>query len=64
MGDASSVDVLIQGAGVFDGGGDPSKSADIAIRGDRIVAVGRGLDLRATRAIDARGLAACPGCAT
>jgi N-acyl-D-amino-acid deacylase len=61
MGDASSVDVLIRGAEVFDGGGDPPTSADIAIRGDRIVGVGRDLDLRAARVIDARSLAACPG---
>ncbi len=61
MSDTSRVDILIRGAEVFDGGGGPAAPAEIAIRGDRIVAVGPALGLRATRVIDGRGLAACPG---
>ena len=57
-----TVDILIRGATVYDGGGGPPVEADVAIRGDRIVAVGRDLGPHAaTRVIDARGLAAAPG---
>jgi N-acyl-D-amino-acid deacylase len=57
-----TVDVLIRGAQVFDGGGAPPVEADIAIGGDRIVAVGPDpLSQTARRVIDARGLAAAPG---
>ncbi len=57
-----TVDILIRGAHVFDGGGAPPVEADIAIGGDRIVAVGRDLPPQAARRlIDARGLAAAPG---
>ncbi len=56
------IDILIRGAQVFDGGGTPPLEADIAIGGDRIVAVGRDpLSQTARRVIDARGLAAAPG---
>lgn len=56
------IDILIRGAQVFDGGGTPPVEADIAIGGDRIIAVGRGLSSQAARrVIDARGLAAAPG---
>jgi N-acyl-D-amino-acid deacylase len=57
-----AVDILIRSAQVFDGGGTPSVEADIAIEGDRIVAVGPKTTTRgAHRVIEARGLAACPG---
>jgi N-acyl-D-aspartate/D-glutamate deacylase len=57
-----TVDLLICGARVFDGGGDPPVEADIAVRGDRIVAVGHDVTpATARRVIDARGLAAAPG---
>jgi N-acyl-D-aspartate/D-glutamate deacylase len=56
------IDILICGAQVFDGGGDPPVEADIAIAGDRILAVGPEVaGQSARRVIDARGLAACPG---
>ena len=55
-------DILIRGGQVFDGGGDPPVEADIAIAGDRIVAMGRGLGgPEVRRLIDGRGLAASPG---
>ena len=57
-----TVDILIRGAQVFDGGGTPPVQADIAIGGDRIAAVGRDLSPEAGgRVIDARGLTAAPG---
>jgi N-acyl-D-amino-acid deacylase len=54
-------DILIKGAQVFDGSGGPPVAADIAIQGDRIVAVGAAAASFAHRVIDARGLAAAPG---
>src|SRR5574341_1176657 len=57
-----SVDILIRGGRVFDGGGGPPVEADIAIEGDRIINVGREARAQgAHRIIDGRGLAAAPG---
>jgi len=57
-----TVDLLIRGAWVFDGGGNPPVEANVAVRGDRIVAVGRDVTpATARRVIDAGGLAAAPG---
>ena len=57
-----TVDILIRGGSVFDGGGGPPVHADIAIRGDRIIAVGRDVSPQsAHRVVEARGLAICPG---
>jgi N-acyl-D-amino-acid deacylase len=54
-------DVIIRGGTVYDGSGDKPAVADVAIRGDRIVAVGDLETARAKRDIDARGLAVAPG---
>lgn len=55
-------DLLIRGGDVFDGGGGPARRADVAVKGERIAAVGRDLDpARAARTIDASGLAVAPG---
>ncbi|OGB91319.1 MAG: hypothetical protein A3H39_02220 [candidate division NC10 bacterium RIFCSPLOWO2_02_FULL_66_22] len=57
-----TADLLIRGAWVFDGGGNPPVEANVAVRGDRIVGVGRDVTpATARRVIDARGLAAAPG---
>ncbi len=57
-----TVDILIRGAMVFDGGGGPPLEADVAITGDRIASVGRDIAPHAAkRVLDARGLAAAPG---
>ena len=56
------LDVLITGATVYDGTGRPGRSADIGIRGDRIVLVGRApRGQRATQRIDATGMIVAPG---
>lgn len=55
------VDILIRGGQVADGSGGEPVEADVAIRGDRIVAVGRGLPARGAEEIDARGLLVTPG---
>jgi N-acyl-D-amino-acid deacylase len=53
-------DLVIRGGTLYDGSGGAPATGDVAIRGDRIVAVGR---VRGTgrREIDARGLAVAPG---
>src|SRR5262249_10989786 len=53
-------DVTIQNAIVIDGAGLPAYRADIAIKGDRIAAIGK-LDAKARQTIDARGLTVIPG---
>ena len=54
-------DLLIRGGRIVDGTGNPSFTADVGIRGDRIAAVGRLTDAKATREIDGRGLVVAPG---
>jgi len=56
-----SFDVLIRGGTVYDGTGGPGRRADVAIKGDRIAAVGALDAARAGRVVDARGLAVAPG---
>ena len=54
-------DFLIKNGLVYDGGlGEPVR-ADVAVKGDSIVRVGRSLSGTAARVIDARGLAVVPG---
>jgi N-acyl-D-aspartate/D-glutamate deacylase len=53
-------DILILGGRVLDGAGNPWVAADIAIKGDRIVRVGR-FSAPAARVINARGLYVAPG---
>ncbi|RMD91014.1 MAG: D-aminoacylase [Alphaproteobacteria bacterium] len=54
-------DLLIRGGTVYDGTGAPGRIADIAVRGDRIVAVGDLAEATAQRVVDAHGLAVAPG---
>jgi N-acyl-D-amino-acid deacylase len=56
----ASYDVVIRGGTVVDGTGAPGRVADVAIVGDRIVAVGR-VDGTARREIDATGKVVTPG---
>ncbi len=53
--------LLIKGGTVVDGSGAPAVAADVAVEGDRIVAVGRDLSGEAARTIDATGLMVAPG---
>ncbi len=58
---APDADLVIRNGRVVDGTGGPWFLADVVIRGDAIVAVGRGLATRARREIDATGLVVAPG---
>lgn len=55
------VDLLIKNARVIDGTGTPWFWADVAVGGDRIVAIGRDLDFASQRTIDGSGLTLTPG---
>ncbi|HEU0099386.1 MAG TPA: amidohydrolase family protein [Allosphingosinicella sp.] len=55
-----AVDLLIRGGTVYTGSDAPF-TGDVAIRGDRIVAVGRRLAGPAKRVVDARGMIVAPG---
>ena len=54
-------DVIVRGGTVYDGSGRAPFTGDVAIRGDRIVGVGRTVRGRGATEIDARGLAVAPG---
>jgi N-acyl-D-amino-acid deacylase len=54
-------DVLVRGGTVVDGTGAPGRRADVAIAGDRIVAIGDLGDRRCRGEIDARGKVVAPG---
>src|SRR5688500_17606843 len=54
-------DTLIHGGRVIDGSGRPAFAADVALAGDRVVAVGRLEGAQARARIDATGLVVAPG---
>ena len=54
-------DVIIKGGTVYDGTGAEPRRVDLAIRGDRIAAVGDFKTAKAKTIIDAKGLAVAPG---
>src|SRR5688500_18911638 len=54
-------DVIIRGGFVYDGSGSAPRSADVAIRGDAIAAIGDLRNAEAPRVVDAQGLAVAPG---
>jgi N-acyl-D-amino-acid deacylase len=57
----SLYDVIIRNGLIYDGSGGTPFSGDVAIRGDKIVAIGHLADAKAKVEIDARGLAVAPG---
>jgi len=61
VGRQAAYDLIIRNGHVVDGTGNPWFAADVAVRGDRIVAVGRLAGATAKREIDARGLVVAPG---
>ena len=58
---APEYDLVIWGGSVVDGTGAPSRKADVAVKGARIVAIGSIPPQNGTTAIDATGLVVSPG---
>lgn len=58
---STEFDVLIKGGTIYDGTGRKPIKGDVAILGDRIVAIGKLKNATARNTIDARGLAVAPG---
>ena len=58
---AEELDLLIRQVRLLDGSGNPWRLADIGIKDDKIVRVGRFEDVRATQVIEAQDLYASPG---
>lgn len=54
-------DLIIRGAQVIDGTGQPGFEADVAIEGDRVAAIGNLTGLSARAELDAAGLTLAPG---
>jgi dihydroorotase/N-acyl-D-amino-acid deacylase len=54
-------DLLIRNGTVVDGSGAPRYRADVGVKGDRIVRIGKLRNARATREIDATGMVVAPG---
>ncbi|MCZ6795231.1 MAG: D-aminoacylase [Planctomycetota bacterium] len=54
-------DLILEGGRIVDGSGEASFAGDVALRGDRIAAVGKLPHRRARRTIDCRGLVVAPG---
>jgi len=54
-------DVIIKGGTVYDGTGEKSRVIDVALRGDRVAALGNFSADQAKTVIDAKGLAVAPG---
>jgi N-acyl-D-amino-acid deacylase len=58
---AVEADLVLRGATLYDGSGRPGVVGDLAIRGDRIVAVGQFTVRGSPRILDGTGLVAAPG---
>jgi N-acyl-D-amino-acid deacylase len=58
---AIEADVVIRGATLYDGSGAPGVPGDLAVRGERIVAVGRFTVAGKPRILDGKGLVVAPG---
>jgi len=59
-GEAAAYDILFRGGWIVDGSGNPRWRGDLAIRGDRIAAMGR-LEATARETLDVAGLVVSPG---
>src|SRR5262244_581796 len=53
--------LLVRNGSLIDGSGAPARAADVAVEGDRIVAIAPRLSAEAARVIDAAGRVVAPG---
>jgi N-acyl-D-amino-acid deacylase len=60
-GNGTAYDVIIKNGRIIDGSGNPWVSGDVAIKDDRIAAIGRLEDAKAEHTIDASGMVVSPG---
>jgi N-acyl-D-aspartate/D-glutamate deacylase len=60
-GDTPAYDLVLRNGKIVDGTGNPWYHGDVAVRGDRIVAVGRVPPAPARRTLDVKGLVVAPG---
>ena len=58
------VDLIVRGGMVVDGTGGPARRADVAVAGDRVVAVEERVDPRAGRELDAEAGSSRPASST
>ncbi len=58
---ASRATLILRGATIYDGTGGRPIVGDIAIEGDKIIGLGRALNVRGAQVMDLRGLAVAPG---
>ncbi len=57
-----SATIVLRGGMVYDGTGQPGRSVDVVLRGNKIVQVGKvGRQVAGARVIDVTGLVVCPG---
>jgi len=57
----AKIDLLIKNTLIVDGSGDTPRTGDVAVQGDRIVAVGTTAEVAASQVIDGTDLVTCPG---
>jgi predicted amidohydrolase YtcJ len=58
---SGKAEIILRGGTLIDGTGSPARKGDLAIRGDRIVAVGPVPIVAGARVVDASGLVVAPG---
>ncbi|MED5571578.1 MAG: amidohydrolase family protein, partial [SAR324 cluster bacterium] len=61
MSQTQNADLILRNARIIDGTGGPSQHGDLAIRDDRLLAVGEIRDIQASRELNVGGKAICPG---
>jgi len=61
MADDSPFDIIIKNGKIIDGSGNPYYYADVGIKGNKIIKIGKLDKAQAKRIIDAKGLIVCPG---
>lgn len=58
---ADSYDLILRNGTIYDGSGQPPVQGDVAVKGDKIAAVGKLGEATATRELNVKGLAIAPG---